>query len=76
MALAISFALLVIVLLAVIAGALLPFLLQRCGLDPAHAGPSCQVLMDVFGVFCVCFVCDHILASAPTPAPTVAAPLS
>ena len=75
MALAIALAILVIVLVSVVAGAVLPFALQRAGLDPAHAGPSCQVIMDVFGVFCVCSVCSAILTSVPAPGPVVPPPV-
>ena len=75
MALAIALAILVIVLVSVVAGAVLPFALQRAGFDPAHAGPSCQVIMDVFGVFCVCSVCSAILTSVPASGPVVPPPV-
>ena len=42
--------LVLIVLVSVIAGALLPLLLQYCGADSAHASTTIQVVMDISGV--------------------------
>ena len=34
----------------------------QCGQDPGHAGPMCQVMMDVGGVLCICVVTEMMLA--------------
>lgn len=39
----------------------LPFALARAGVDPANAGTSIQVIMDVTGVLLTCSVCHLIL---------------
>ena len=59
--LAIAIALFFIVLGSVTMGALLPLLLNWLKLDPAHAGPICQVLADIFGVLILCVVCNALL---------------
>ncbi len=46
---------------SVLAGAALPFGLARLGIDPANAGTSIQVLMDVSGVLITCVTCKLIL---------------
>ena len=61
-AVAISASLFAIVLSSVVIGASLPMLLHRCGLDPAHAGATIQVIMDLAGVLITCVVCSHLLA--------------
>ena len=48
-AIAISASLVAIVFTSVVIGALLPLLLQRCHVDPAHAGATIQVIMDLLG---------------------------
>ena len=60
-ALAISASLLVIVLSSVIIGCTLPLLLHRMHLDPAHAGATIQVIMDLAGVCITCLVCSLML---------------
>lgn len=50
-----------IVMTSVLAGAALPFGLARAGLDPANAGTTIQVLMDVTGVVITCVTCKLIL---------------
>jgi Mg/Co/Ni transporter MgtE len=57
---AISMALLMIVLTSVVLGSALPFCLSRAGVDPANAGTSIQVVMDIFGVTITCFTCDFV----------------
>eukprot|EP00887_Chlorella_sp_A99_P001362 scaffold8.g1362.t1 len=47
--LAISISLFLIVICSVLAGTGLPFALTRAGIDPANAGTSIQVFMDVLG---------------------------
>ena len=61
---AIAVALFLIVNASVVAGASLPFLLAWRGVDPAHAGTTVQVLMDVAGVGITCAVCRMLLAGA------------
>jgi hypothetical protein len=61
---AIALALFVIVNASVVAGATLPFLLAWRGVDPAHAGTTVQVVMDVAGVFITCAVCRALLVHA------------
>lgn len=39
--------------------------ITKAGMDPAHAGPSIQVIMDVMGVAITCIVCKMMLAPAP-----------
>lgn len=58
---AISMSLFLIVLTSVVAGTALPFGLARAGIDPANAGTSIQVLMDVVGVCITCVTCHFIL---------------
>jgi Mg/Co/Ni transporter MgtE len=50
----------VIVFLSVNLGALLPLLLQRLGFDPAHAGTTIQVVMDITGVLITCRVAQWL----------------
>uniref|UniRef100_A0A0G4I7Z3 SLC41A/MgtE integral membrane domain-containing protein n=1 Tax=Chromera velia CCMP2878 TaxID=1169474 RepID=A0A0G4I7Z3_9ALVE len=54
--LALSVAMFTIVLTAVLVGTLLPLALFSCNIDPAHAAPAIQVLMDIVGVFLTCSV--------------------
>lgn len=58
---AIACSLFLIVVTSVLAGTLLPFGLSRLGVDPANAGTSIQVLMDVGGVVITCICCHFIL---------------
>eukprot|EP00475_Leptophrys_vorax_P024622 TRINITY_DN3401_c0_g1_i1.p1 TRINITY_DN3401_c0_g1~~TRINITY_DN3401_c0_g1_i1.p1 ORF type:complete len:255 (+),score=77.48 TRINITY_DN3401_c0_g1_i1:63-827(+) len=59
---AISISLLLIVTTSVFVGASLPLLLNTLHLDPAHAGPAVQVVMDVTGVLVTCIVCTVFLS--------------
>ena len=58
---AITFTLMIIVFISIIAGALLPLLLQQCRLDPAHSSTSIQVIMDISGVLITCYVATTLL---------------
>jgi len=58
---AIALSLFVIVTSSVVAGAALPFGLAYAGLDPANAGTTIQVVMDIMGVTVTCIVCYLIL---------------
>jgi Mg/Co/Ni transporter MgtE len=57
---AISLSLLTIVMTSVLLGTGLPFALSKLGVDPANAGTSIQVVMDVSGVGITCLTCDYI----------------
>jgi Mg/Co/Ni transporter MgtE len=58
---AIAGSLFIIVLSSTVIGTLLPLGMYFVGLDPAHAGPSIQVIMDVMGVAITCMVCKTML---------------
>jgi Mg/Co/Ni transporter MgtE len=60
-AVAIAACLFVIVFISIIAGAILPICLHRMRLDPAHAGATIQVVMDLLGVLITCCVCSLLL---------------
>ena len=72
-AVAIAGSLFVIVNSSVLVGTSLPFALAWRGVDPAHAGTTVQVIMDVAGVAITCAVCRLLLipASMPTAAAEV-----
>eukprot|EP00933_Yihiella_yeosuensis_P085154 TRINITY_DN9996_c0_g5_i1.p1 TRINITY_DN9996_c0_g5~~TRINITY_DN9996_c0_g5_i1.p1 ORF type:complete len:288 (-),score=28.99 TRINITY_DN9996_c0_g5_i1:211-1074(-) len=59
--LAICLSMLAIVFSSTIIGAALPFVLHRMGIDPAHAGATIQVIMDVSGVLLTCLVSCAVL---------------
>ena len=61
-AVAISVSLFCIVFSSVVAGTCLPFGMAFAGVDPAHAGTTVQVVMDVSGVAITCAVCRLLLA--------------
>ena len=52
MAKVVCLSLFLIVITSVAVGFSLPFILLFFSLDPAHAGPAVQVVMDIFGVGC------------------------
>lgn len=58
---AICVSLFIIVSTSVSMGALLPLLFYKLGRDPAHAGPTIQVVMDILGVWVTCMVCSLML---------------
>jgi magnesium transporter len=59
---AISISLFLIIVTSVTLGTLIPLLLERFNLDPAHsAAPFLTTLMDILGVIIYCFVCSKIL---------------
>lgn len=60
-AVAITIALMCIVFISVIIGAVLPILLNLIGIDPAHASTSIQVIMDISGVLIICCVATVVL---------------
>lgn len=57
---AISSSLFVIVMTSVLAGTALPFVLSKAGIDPANAGTTIQVVMDIMGVLITCITCKFI----------------
>lgn len=65
---AISLSLFVIVVVSVIMGTLLPLMLHGLGIDPAHAGPTIQVFMDIVGVWITCVVCSSMFTAFATAA--------
>ena len=50
-----------IVMSSCLLGSVLPFGLARAGVDPANAGTSIQVVMDILGVAITCATCDAVL---------------
>mmetsp|Transcript_12503 Transcript_12503/g.17467 ORF Transcript_12503/g.17467 Transcript_12503/m.17467 type:complete len:179 (+) Transcript_12503:1426-1962(+) len=60
---AITSALCMIVFSSICLGAVLPLLLKRIGVDPAHSSTTIQVIMDILGVLLTVFVSTTILDS-------------
>jgi cation transporter-like permease len=60
-AVAICIALMVIVFISVLTGAVLPLALHHLGVDPAHSSTSIQVIMDISGVMISCSVATALL---------------
>jgi len=58
---AICLSMLVIVFTSTLVGAALPLLLQKFHIDPAHAGATIQVVMDITGVALTCVVSCLVL---------------
>lgn len=58
---AIGLSVLGIVTSSCLLGSGLPFAMARAGVDPANAGTSIQVLMDILGVGITCATCDLVL---------------
>lgn len=58
---AITIALSAIVTMSVVVGALLPFVFQKLGVDPANSSTSIQVIMDISGVLITCLVANAVL---------------
>jgi len=52
----------VIVFTSAIVGGFLPMCLYLVGFDPAHAGPSVQVIMDIFGVGMTCWISSLLMS--------------
>jgi Mg/Co/Ni transporter MgtE len=62
--LTIGIALFCIVTSSIILGTLLPIILQRLiHIDPAHAGPIIQVIMDILGVCITCIIGQTLLVN-------------
>ncbi|CAJ1452374.1 unnamed protein product [Effrenium voratum] len=58
---AICLSMFVIVFTSTALGAALPLFLSHLGLDPAHAGATIQVVMDVSGVALTCVISSAVL---------------
>lgn len=58
---AIGLSLMLIVFISILAGCLLPFILQALKFDPAHSSTSIQVIMDIAGVLITCLTAHLIL---------------
>eukprot|EP00581_Thalassiosira_minuscula_P012863 CAMPEP_0183718176 /NCGR_PEP_ID=MMETSP0737-20130205/11507_1 /TAXON_ID=385413 /ORGANISM="Thalassiosira miniscula, Strain CCMP1093" /LENGTH=369 /DNA_ID=CAMNT_0025947691 /DNA_START=203 /DNA_END=1313 /DNA_ORIENTATION=+ len=61
--LAVTMALSMIVFSSICLGAVLPLLLQKCGVDPAHSSTTIQVVMDILGVVLTVLVSTLVLDS-------------
>ena len=61
--LAVTASLTTIVFTSVCLGAVLPLILKRLGVDPAHSSTTIQVIMDILGVYIAVFVSKMILDS-------------
>jgi Mg/Co/Ni transporter MgtE len=60
---AVTMALSLIVFSSICLGAVLPLLLQKIGVDPAHSSTSIQVVMDILGVVLTVLVSTAVLDS-------------
>lgn len=60
-AVTVTIALMLIVFISIVVGALLPILFQVMGLDPANSSTTIQVIMDISGVMITCFVATMVL---------------
>lgn len=60
---AVTLALSLIVFSSICLGAVLPLLLQKLGVDPAHSSTTIQVVMDILGVVLTVFVSTAVLDS-------------
>ena len=59
---AISLSLFCIVLASMVLGTLIPLILERFGIDPAHsAAPFLATLMDIIGIMIYCSICSVML---------------
>mmetsp|Transcript_5742 Transcript_5742/g.16437 ORF Transcript_5742/g.16437 Transcript_5742/m.16437 type:complete len:326 (-) Transcript_5742:998-1975(-) len=58
---AITASLLMIVVVSILVGTILPYAMAKVKLDPAHAGTTIQVVMDVSGVAITCATCSFVL---------------
>lgn len=57
----VTIALMMIVFISIVVGALLPILFQMLRLDPANSSTTIQVIMDISGVMITCFAATLIL---------------
>ena len=50
-----------IVVISCVMGTFLPFFFMAMSIEPANAGPTMQVLMDIIGVIITCAICEFVL---------------
>ena len=60
---AVTSALAIIVFISICFGAVLPLILRKIDVDPAHSSTTIQVIMDILGVVLTVFVSTTILDS-------------
>jgi cation transporter-like permease len=60
-AMAISLALVAIVVSSIVIGTVLPLIFQLLGIDPAHSSTTIQVIMDISGVLITCSISAFFL---------------
>ena len=60
---AVTASLMLIVFSSICLGAVLPLILQRIGVDPAHSSTTIQVVMDILGVLLAVAISGLILDS-------------
>jgi len=60
-AITVTTALSLIVFISVCLGAILPLILEKIGIDPAHSSTTIQVIMDILGVLLAVVVSGAIL---------------
>lgn len=60
---AVTSSLSLIVFSSICLGAVLPLMLQKLGVDPAHSSTTIQVIMDILGVFVAVAISSLILDS-------------
>ena len=60
---AVTLALSMIVFSSICLGAVLPLVLQKMGVDPAHSSTTIQVIMDILGVVLTVLVSTAVLDS-------------
>jgi magnesium transporter len=60
---AITFCLLMIVMISIVLGALMPLGMKKIGIDPAHSSTTIQVVMDILGVMITVHVSSFVLDS-------------
>lgn len=59
---AVSISLAIIVMVSIMLGSLMPLILKRLNVDPAHsAGPVLATMMDIIGLLIYCFISQLIL---------------
>ena len=62
---AIATACALIVSISIVAGSVLPLLLDRVGAGASNASTTIQVIMDILGVLLTCGVCTVLLETEP-----------
>ena len=60
-AITVTMALSLIVFISICLGAVLPLLLEKLKIDPAHSSTTIQVIMDILGVFLAVVVSSAVL---------------